>query len=376
MSTLPDFRLETYFSRWEFTARHHLCASDAQTLRMSELLALAGDAERERWDALSLGYGETWGTPPLREAIAATYEGRSAADVITFAGAEEGIYCALRALLEKGDHAIVSVPNYQSMETLAIDCAGSVTGVALHAANRWQPDLDEIRAALRTNTRVIALNFPNNPTGVIAHRETFDGIVELCRERDIYLFSDEVYRGLERDPALRLPQAADLYDKALSLNVMSKAYGLPGLRIGWIAGRDHALLSRMERIKHYLSICNSAPSEVLATIALTARESILSRNVALCRDNLELLNAFFAAHAQHYEWTAPDGGCVGFARYLGADGVETHCKRLVEEAGVLLLPASVFASALLPAPTDRFRVGYGRMGMAAGLAAWQEFLAH
>jgi aspartate/methionine/tyrosine aminotransferase len=374
MSTLPEFRLETYFTAWEFTARHHMCASDAQTLRMSELLALAGDAERERWDTLSLGYGETWGTPSLREAIAATYDGLRAADVLTFAGAEEGIYCALRALLEKHDHAVVSVPNYQSMETLAIDCAGSVTGIALHAANGWQPDLDEIRAALRPNTRVIALNFPNNPTGVIASRETFDGIVELCRERDIYLFSDEVYRGLERDPALRLPQAADIYDKALSLNVMSKAYGLPGLRIGWIASRDHALLSRMERLKHYLSICNSAPSEVLATIALKAREPILARNVALCRDNLAMLSAFFAEHAQHYEWTAPDGGCVGFARYLGADGVETHCRRLVEEAGVLLLPARLFESELLPAPTDRFRVGYGRFGMEAGLAAWREFL--
>lgn len=375
MSTLPEFRLETYLSTREFTTRHHMCASDAQTLRMSELLALAGDAERERWDALSLGYGETWGTPPLREAIAATYETLSAADVLTFAGAEEGIYCALRVLLEKSDHAIVSVPNYQSMETLAIECAGSVTGIALHAANGWQPDLDEIRAALKPNTRVIALNFPNNPTGVIARRDVFIGIVELCRERDIYLFSDEVYRGLERDTSLRLPQAADIYDKALSLNVMSKAYGLPGLRIGWIASRDHALLTRMEQLKHYLSICNSGPSEVLATIALNARESIVSRNTALCRDNLATLGAFFAAHPQHYEWAAPDGGCVGFARYLGADGVETHCARLVQEAGVLLLPSSAFTSALLPVPTDRFRVGYGRSNMAAGLAAWQEFLA-
>ncbi len=99
MSPLPDFRLETYFTAWEFTARHHMCASDAQTMRMSELLALAGDAERERWDALSLGYVETFGTPPLREAIASTYDGLGAADVLTFAGAEEGIYCAMRALV-------------------------------------------------------------------------------------------------------------------------------------------------------------------------------------------------------------------------------------------------------------------------------------
>jgi aspartate/methionine/tyrosine aminotransferase len=375
MSILPDFRLETYFSRWEFSARHHMTASDAQTLRLSELLALADDAERERWEQLSLGYGETWGTEPLRAAIAAGYDGLDAADVLTFAGAEEGIYCALRVLLGKNDHAIVSVPNYQSMETLALDCAGSVSGLALHAANDWQPDLDEFRAALRPNTRVVALNFPNNPTGAIARADTFAAIAAICAERGIHLFSDEVYRGLERDEARRLPQAADRCATGLSLGVMSKAYGLPGLRIGWIACRDRALLSRMERYKHYLSICNAKPSEVLATIALKAADTLLARNRARCRANLAKLGAFFAAHPDRYEWREPDGGCVGFARYLGADGVETHCRRLVEEAGVLLLPASLFESALLPIPTDRFRVGFGRDGIDAGIAAWEDFLA-
>ncbi len=372
MTALPDFRLEAYFSRWEFRARYHMTASDAQTVGMDELLALAGDAERARWERLTLGYGETWGSDPLREAIAAGYEGLDAADVLTFAGAEEAIYCALRVLLSKDDHAIVSVPNYQSMETLALECAGSVTGLALHASDGWQPDLDEFRAALRPNTRVVALNFPNNPTGVVARRDTFAAI---CEERGIHFFSDEVYRGLERDANLRLPQAAEFCRTGLSLNVMSKAYGLPGLRIGWIACRDRALLSRMERYKHYLSICNAKPSEVLATIALKAADTLLTRNRARCRDNLARLGAFFAAHADRYAWREPEGGCVGFARYLGSDGVEAHCRALVEEAGVLLLPASLFESALLPVPVDRFRVGFGRDGIDAGLAAWGGFLA-
>lgn len=129
---------------------------------------------------------------------------------------------------------------------------------------------------------MIALNFPNNPTGVIARRETFDGIVELCRQRDIYRFSDEDYRGLERDPALRLPQAADLYDTTLSLNVIgSKAYGLAGPRIGWIASRDHALLSRMERIKHYLSICIAARPKC-SPRSRSLRESLLFRATSRC----------------------------------------------------------------------------------------------
>jgi len=375
VTTLPDFRLETHFSHWEFKARHHMTASDAETMTMSALLALAGPEDRDAWDRVSLGYTETWGAPALRETIASTYDTLSGADILTFAGAEEGLYCAMLALLAPGDHAIVTVPNYQSMETMPVAIAGNVTGVALRPENRWQPDLDDIRAALRPETKLIAVNFPNNPTGVIADQATFRGLVDLCTERGIHLFSDEVYRGLEIDPGKRLPQAADLFDKGISLNVMSKAYGLPGLRIGWIASRDHALLSRMEKMKHYLSICNARPSEVLASIALKARETIFSRNRALCAENMAKLGAFFAEHPHLYEWTEPDGGCVAFARYLGKDGVEEHCRRLVEEKGVLLLPSSLFVSDLLPVPMDRFRVGVGRSNIDAGLEAWREFLA-
>ena len=374
MTTLPDFRLETHFSRWEFNARHHMTASDSQTISMSDLLALADDEDRAAWESVTLGYTETYGAPALRAAIAATYEGLSAADILCFAGAEEGLYCAMLALLGPGDHAIVTVPNYQSMETLPVTIAGAVTGVPLRPENNWRLDIADVRAALRANTRLICINFPNNPTGAIADQQTFRALVELCAERGIHLFSDEVYRGLERDPSLRLPQAAECFERGISLNVMSKAYGLPGLRIGWIACRDHALLERMEKMKHYLSICNSRPSEVLATIALKARAVILDRNRALVATNLEKLGAFFAEFPSLYEWRAPDGGCVGFARYLGADGVETHCRRLVEEAGVLLLPSSLFVSDLLPVATDRFRVGFGRKDIETGLDAWRRHL--
>lgn len=374
MNALPDFRLETYFSRWEFTARHHMTASDAETMRMGDLLALADAADRDAWEALTLGYTPTWGAPELRSAIAATYETVIPENVLTFAGAEEGLYCAMLALLGREDHAIVTVPNYQSMETLPLRLAGTVSGVPLRPENGFRLDLDDVRRALKPNTRMIAVNFPNNPTGAVADRETFEALAALCAERGIHLFSDEVYRGLERDEALKLPQAADLFDRGLSLNVMSKAYGLPGLRVGWIACRDRALLERMEKTKHYLSICNARPSEVLATITLKARATILARNRALCAANLEALGAFFSDFADLYDWQAPDGGCVGFARYRGADGVEDHCRRLVEEAGILLLPSSLFLSDLLPVPQDRFRVGFGRRNIEEGLAAWRAFM--
>ena len=122
--------------------------------------------------------------------------------------------------------------------------------------------------AIKQNTRLIAINFPHNPTGKLISKEKLNTLIEISRKHGIYLFSDEVYRLMERKEEIRLPQIADIYEKGLSLNVMSKAYGLPGLRIGWIASKDIELLDKMERMKHYLSICNSSPSELLSIIAL------------------------------------------------------------------------------------------------------------
>lgn len=371
---LPDFRLETFFSRWEFTARFHMCASDAETLSLKELLALASDDNRTAWETLRLGYTETYGLPALRDAIAATYEHIESSELITFAGAEEGIFAAMQCLLGPDDHAIVVTPNYQSAETIpAAIC--DVTGVPLDPHDNWNLDPGRVRDAIRKNTRVISINFPHNPTGKIVSESTYRELIEIARQRGIYIFCDEVYRLIERDESSRLPQMADCYERGLSLNVMSKAYGLPGLRIGWIASKDKGLISRMERTKHYLSICNSAPSEILALIALQASDSILARNRDLVQRNLHLMDSFFSEYPQLFDWSVPDGSCVGYPRYLGQDGVELFCEQLVESAGVLLLPASVYRSALGETPTDRFRIGYGRANTEAGLAAMRTFIS-
>jgi aspartate/methionine/tyrosine aminotransferase len=370
---LPDFRLEVHFSRWEFTARHNLAASDAEPLPMHELLAMADAGDRAAWHDLRLGYTETIGSPALREAIAATYDRVDPADILCFTGAQEGIFCAMHALLEPDDHAVVLVPNYQSMEEIPLAIC-EVTGVALREREGWALDLDEVQAALRPNTRVIAVNFPNNPTGAMVDEATWTALVELATSRGLTLFSDEVYRGLERDPDAALAQAADLSADAVSLGVVSKAYGLAGLRVGWIACRHRELLARMERVKHYLSICGPAPSELLARIALKARERLLDRNRRLTAANLARLLEFFDRHPALFEWYIPDGGCIMYPRYLGADGVEEFCRSAVEEAGVLLLPASVYRSRLLPVPDDRFRVGFGRTPFTEGLAALERHL--
>jgi aspartate/methionine/tyrosine aminotransferase len=370
---LPDFRLETYFSRWEFAARYHLTASDAQTMSVGSLLDLADEDGLARWSSLDLGYTQTYGLPALREAIASTYSHVSAADVLCFAGASEAIFLTMRTLLGPSDHAVVLTPNYQTAETTPLSVC-PVTGVALRPEDGWALDVDAVAAALRPSTRVVSVNFPNNPTGAVPDEASWRRLVSLCSERGVYLFSDEVFRGLELSGAL--PQAADLSASAISLNVMSKAYGLPGLRIGWIACRDRAVLSRLERAKHYTSICNSGPSEVLALIALRARDQILGRNRAIVAGNLPVFGEFFGRYPDLFDFQPPQGGCVSFPRYLGADGVETMCARLVEEAGVLLLPASIFESALTETPADRFRVGVGRAGPEPALTAWSDWIAN
>lgn len=369
---MRNFALETYFSTWEFSARHHMTASDAQSITIDELLQLA-DSSLSELGALHLGYTETWGAPALRDAISGTYHGLSERNILCFAGAEEGVYTAMRVMLDKHDHAIVVVPNYQAAETIPLDIC-QVSGVPLLEHENWQLDLCALKAAIRPNTKLVSVCFPNNPTGAIPSRDTFNQLVALCRQHDLYLFSDEVYRLMELDNQKRLPQAAEVYEKGVSLNVMSKAYGLPGLRIGWIASQDIELLQSMERYKHYLSICNSAPSEFLAITALSVRELLLDRIHSLMRENLEKLEALFARYPDLFDWQRPDGGCIAFPAYKGRDGVEAFCQSLVEESGVLLLPASIYHSELLETPANRFRIGFGRSGIAAGIAAFDHYL--
>lgn len=371
---MRDFALEVYFSRTAATARHHLTASDSENLALADLLALADDEDQRRWHELALGYTDPRGAPWLRETLAAGYDECRSDAVLCFAGAQEAIHVAMHALLGAHDHAIIVTPNYQSAETIpSALCA--VTGVALDPARQWTLDIDAVAAAVRPNTRLVSINFPNNPTGKILERDRFDALVALCRRHGIWLFSDEVYRLIEREPARRLPPVTSVYERGMSLGGLSKSYGLPGLRLGWIACRDRGLVERLERAKHYLSICNAAPCEVLAQIALKAGERILARNRAIARHNIALLDDFFAAHAELFHWYRPDGGVVCYPRYRGRDGVEAFCARLLDGDGVLLLPASIFRSELTPTPRDRFRIGFGRIDLAQGLEAMRAGLA-
>lgn len=345
-----------------------MTASDAESMSMRELLALATPEEREAFEGMWLGYTETFGAADLRETIATLYENRSADDVLCFAGASEGIFAANSVVLDKDSHAIVVTPNYQSHETLPMAIC-EATGVPLEADDGWSLDIDRIAAAIRPTTKLVTINFPHNPTGTILPLDRYQALIELCRKHGIYILHDEIFHGLGQTGTQHLPYVADVYERGLSLNVMSKAYGLPGLRIGWIACDDKEVISKMERMKHYLSICNSGPSERLTQIALNNRETLLKRNCEIVDENLLKWDAFFARYPTLFDWQRPDGSCMAFPRYKGSEGVETFCRSLVEESGILFLPSTIYSSELGATPTDRFRLGFGRKGLDEGIAA-------
>ena len=345
-----------------------MTASDAESMSLRDLLSLATPEERESFDTMWLGYTETYGAPDLRQTIAGTYEAQTAKNILCFAGASEGIFAANNVLLDRDSHAIVVTPNYQSHETLPLAIC-EATGVPLDPDDNWSLDIDRVSDAIRPNTKLVTINFPHNPTGTILPRDRYDALIDLCRKHGIYILHDEIFNGLGPSFTQHLPFVADVYERGLSLGVMSKSYGLPGLRIGWIACQDTYVLSQMERMKHYLSICNSGPSERLAQIALTHRDRILARNCAVVDENLPKWDAFFARYPELFDWSRPDGSCMAFPRYKGADGVEAFARSLVEEAGVLFLPSTIYASELGPTPTDRFRLGFGRKNLDEGLAA-------
>lgn len=370
---MQSFALGDFLTRWGGAARHDLSGSECEPLSLGALLDLADATDRRRWDTLSLGYGDPRGAPWLREAIATTYDTVTPAQLLCCAGAQEALTCVARAVLDSGDHAIVVVPCYPATE-LTVGAAADVSGIALDPARGWQLDLDRLEAAIRPRTRLVAVNFPNNPTGALPSRASFDALIALCRRHGLWLVNDEVYRLMDRDPSQRLPQVVDVYERGISINALSKSLGLPGLRVGWVACRDAARLAHMQVVKSTLSGLLAAPSELLAHVALRARDRILGRNRARAEANLAQLRTFFQRNATLFTWDQPAGGVTAFPRYHGSEGVDTFAETLVREAGVMVLPASVWRSTLAPTPMDRFRIGFGRDGVGLALAEWQALL--
>ncbi len=308
------------------------------------------------------------GSLELRTAIAGSYEGATPDDVLTLAAAEEGIFTAYHALLGPGDHVVVEAPCYGSAITVARSTGASVSLWKRRYQDGWAHDLDELERLLRPETRLVYVNSPHNPTGTQMPAATFERLIELLGERSIVLFSDEVYRGLEHDPGDRLPAACDVYEHALSLNTVSKSYGLPGLRIGWLTSRDHGLLDRIRELKLYTTICSSAPSEVLVALALRSSEALIASSRDLVRSNLPLLERFIKRREELFEWVRPTAGPIGFPLVRGVDDVRAWCERTASESGVLVLPGSVYGE------PGHVRFGYGRASLPQAIERLEGYL--
>ena len=363
---LSPFRIERFYARHEFTTRYMLSSSDCQSRTIGELLELEPDAH-ERLLSQWCGYTESLGAPELREAIADLYERTGPDDVAVASCAEEGILLVHHALLQPGDHAIVETPCYESAIALARSTGADVSPWRRRFDDSWRHDLDELERLITPRTRVLYINQPHNPTGTLMSRATFERVVELAREREIVLFCDEVYRELEHDAAARLPAACDCYERAVSLGSISKTYGLPGLRIGWLACRDERIRDALVTLKDYTTICASAPSELLVALALRNREILIARNLEIVGRNLRLLDELFSRYAGVFEWVRPTAGPIGFPLLRGVADVDALCEALAT-AGVLLLPGSVYDEPL------HARVGFGRADMPEALELLEELL--
>ena len=365
---IAPFRIEQYYAVHEFTAPYMLSSSDAESVAISDLLALEPDAT-ERLFAQRLGYTESAGAPEFRAAAAAIYETLEPDDVVVVSAAEEGIFTAYHALLQPGDHVVVETPCYESALQVARSASADVTEWRRTAEDGWTYDLDTLESAMRPETKLVYVNTPHNPTGSLMPRAVLDRVVELCAERSAWLFCDEVYRELEHDPADRLPAACDLYERALSLGSMSKTYGLPGLRLGWLASRDRHALGRIVDLKHYTTICSSAPSELLSALALRHRSVLADRNRAIVLANLPLLDGFFGRHAERLSWVRPTASPIGFSRVHDLEDTTSFCEQLVAETGVLLLPGTVYDE------PGHVRIGFGRANMPEALGRFDEWIA-
>ena len=372
---LPDFELEVFFSRYEFSTPCLLAQSDCESLSIDDLLALEPDPEKARHEFLQtrLGYSPNDGSPALRQAVSGLYRHMAEKDVLLFTGAQEGIFACMNVLLEPGDHVICQFPGYQSLYDLprALGCHVDFWRQEAEGDGGWRLDLDVLKSLIRPETRLVVINSPHNPTGFALDASQTEELCALARQHGIWIFADEVYRGLgwnalpgEEDRGCEeiAPWLCDMYERGISLGVMSKAYGLPGVRVGWLACGNAGLMGGISRYKNYLSICGAAPSESLACTALAHGSALLQRSRSIIQENLRVADAFLARHADFFTYNRPLAGPIGLPLLHGDESSEAFCIRLAREAGVLLLPGSVYG---LTAPY--VRMGFGRKNFAANL---------
>lgn len=364
---IRPFRIEEYFAKYEFSAKYLLSNSDMESRAVQELFALEpGSQEKflQQW----CGYTEAEGAPELREVIARIYKGISPKDTLVLSAAEEAIFVFYHALAGPGDHIIVETPCYESGLEVARSTGAQISEWRRHSEKGWAHDVDGLRKLIQPNTKIIYINTPHNPTGLLMPRAIFDEVFALAHKHGFTVFSDEVYRELEHDPATRLPAACEMDENAVSLGSMSKTYGLAGLRLGWLVSRNPQIIGKCLNFKYYTTISNSAPSEFLSALALRHREVLIKRNLEIVHRNLALLSNFFEKHSSLFEWTRPNASPIGFVKLKAQRDVFEFCEEVVSKKGVMLLPGTVYDE------PRHIRFGYGRKNMPEALQQFTDYV--
>jgi aspartate/methionine/tyrosine aminotransferase len=338
--------------------RYNLSESSVADQRLSDLGLTIPD--------MPLLYGEHRGRERLRELIAAEGEGLSAADVLVTTGAAGALFIIATSLLSSADHLVVIRPNYATnLETpRAIGC--QVTHVDLAFEDGFRIDLDRVTSALTPATRIISVTCPHNPTGVMLSEAELRGLADLAARHGCRLLVDETYRDLSYDG--RLPPAASLGDHVIGVSSLSKAYGVPGIRIGWLITKDTALQEVFLAASEQISICGSVMDEWVAEQVMERRSAILEPRLAEMRRRLGLVSDWMAGE-DLLEWVKPSGGVVCFPRMKAepVGGTEAFYRRLLEDHGAYVGPGHWFEL-----PDRYFRVGYGwptAEELSSGLAA-------
>ena len=363
---IRSFKLERYFAKHEFTAPYLMSCSDCEPLSQNELLAMADDESKKLWNELILAYTHSQGLPLLRQEIARLYTKIAAEDII-IAAPEECIFIAMNILINEGDHVITTFPAYQSLYEIANSLGAHIS--------KWEPgedghfDIEDLFSLANEDTSLLIINFPHNPTGEMINNDQLNQIVEFARENNILIFSDEMYRFLEYDKKNRLPSVSDIYKNGISLCGMSKSFALPGLRLGWLSSQNQSWTDKIISFKDYTTICPPAPSEILSLIALRNKEKILKRNINIIRQNIKTLEDFIGRHPKIMKWNKPIAGPITFPEFIIEQNIETFCKKLMEEKGVMLLPDTIYDY-----HHKKVRMGLGRKKFSEGLTKLEEFL--
>ena len=366
---IAPFTLERVQSEWEHRVRYNLSESGVHPLSVRGLIG-DGPALEALVDA-PLIYTQTNGTPELRATIAALYAGAAADDVLVTNGGSEANFVVTWRMVEPDDEVVVMVPAYMQVAGLVEAFGGRVRAWPMvRAAGAWRPDLDRLGALVTAKTRAIVLNTPNNPTGARLTAADLDAIAAVAARTGAWIVSDEIYRGAEFD-GVESPSMWGRGDRVIVTSGLSKAYGLPGLRVGWAVGPPGVAAS-LWAYHDYTSIAPGALSDRLATLALApaTRARLLDRTRTILRENVPRVDAWLRDCGHPFEWTTPDAGAFLYARYGLPIGSTALTERLREEESVLIVPGDAFGmDGYL-----RFGVGERADYVLAGLERLKAFL--